>query len=203
MMFSELQSEPVVVRKSMGGHENPNRGETDTWLTPLPVLQALGRFDLDPCAAPSPRPWSSADRHIEFPEEDGLSTKWTGRVWLNPPYGPATGIWLNKLALHGHGTALVFARTETAAWFESVWPYASGILFIKGRLRFHYPDGNPGPGNSGAPSALIAYGAKDASILRNCGIGGAFVVPDNRSPLIMPASLFDTPQGEPCPPISI
>jgi hypothetical protein len=41
------------------GHEQPYRGETNDWLTPRYILHALGKFDLDPCAAPD-QPWATA-----------------------------------------------------------------------------------------------------------------------------------------------
>lgn len=157
----------------MGGHQ-ATVGRTEIWLTPPWLLGQLGAFDLDPCAAPSPRPWPTAARHIELPL-DGLDLPWCGRVWLNPPYGAATGLWLQRMAEHGQGTALIFARTETDAWHRWVWPRASAILFLKGRIGFHLPDGQPGPDNCGAPSALVAYGVEDATILAGCGIPGAFV----------------------------
>ncbi len=40
---------------------------------------------------------------------------------LNPPYGEQTERWLAKLAKHGNGIALVYARTETKMFFDSVW----------------------------------------------------------------------------------
>src|SRR3546814_4162922 len=83
----------------------------ETWLTPLPIVSALGPFDLDPCAAPSPRPWPTAARHIELPE-DGFAAEWSGRVWMNPPYGSEMARWLDKLATHRNGCALIFARSE-------------------------------------------------------------------------------------------
>jgi hypothetical protein len=61
---------------------------THIWLTPREIVTPLGPFELDPCAAPSPRPWPTAVRHIELPE-CGLTAKWEGRVWLNPPLWPA------------------------------------------------------------------------------------------------------------------
>ncbi len=64
-------------RAGIGSHTSPNQGATNTWLTPPHILQALGPFDLDPCAAPSPRPWPTAKYHIELPE-DGLSASWYG-----------------------------------------------------------------------------------------------------------------------------
>src|SRR6516225_7787676 len=45
------------------GHEQPYRGETNAWLTPRYILDALGKFDLDPCAA-SDQPWATARRHL-------------------------------------------------------------------------------------------------------------------------------------------
>lgn len=151
------------------------RHSSDVWLTPPHILAALGAFDLDPCAAPSPRPWPSAARHIELPD-DGLLTPWHGRVWLNPPYGVQTGAWLKKLADHGNGTALVFARTDTGAFFEQVRPKAFAVLFLRGRLRFCDRIGRVAKTSGGAPSCLIAYGASDAVALRSSGLDGRLVV---------------------------
>ena len=154
----------------MGSHESARAGTT-TWLTPPHILDALGPFDLDPCAAPG---WGTADRHIILPE-DGLAAEWAGRVWLNPPYGMAAWKWLAKLAEHGHGTALVFARTETAGFVEQVWSKAAAILFLHGRLHFHLADGTRAPGNAGAPSCLVAYGANDAGALQRSGLDGTYI----------------------------
>lgn len=160
--------------KGIGGHTLAGNGAFDTWLTPPSVLLPLGEFDLDPCAAPSPRPWSTAKRHIELPD-DGLIAAWTGRVWLNPPYGDKTAAWMARLAAHGRGTALIFARTETECWHRWIWPYAFVVLFLAGRLNFYLPDGTRASGNAGGPSALIAYGNEDGEVLRSCGISGAVV----------------------------
>ena len=65
--------------------------ESHVWLTPPAIIEPLGPFDLDPCAAPSPRPWPTAARHIELPE-DGLTAEWHGRVWCNPPFGTQTAV---------------------------------------------------------------------------------------------------------------
>lgn len=156
----------------MGGHHS-HAVDTTSWLTPPEILQALGAFDLDPCAAPSPRPWPTAHHHIELPA-DGLAEPWFGRVWLNPPYGRDVGDWLARLAVHGRGTALVFARTETEWFRPRVWEAAAAILFIEGRLFFHRPDGTRAKSNSGAPSVLIAYGSADVDLLRRSGIRGKF-----------------------------
>ena len=131
---------------------------TDSWITPKWLIDRLGPFDLDPCAC-DPQPWLCAERNY-FEIDNGLIQPWDGLVWCNPPYGRAAAQWLNRMALHGNGIALVFARTETKMFFSEVWPKASAILFLRGRLTFHFPDGSaPRKGaNSGGPSVLIAYG---------------------------------------------
>lgn len=158
----------------MGGHSLPNRGESVVWLTPPSIIKALGMFDLDPCAAPDPRPWDTANHHITLPD-DGLAKEWFGRVWLNPPYGAQTSAWMERLAEHGCGAALIFARTETDCWQRHVWPKASAILFLDGRLFFHRHDGIQAVANAGAPSAIVAYGEADAEALASSKIPGFLV----------------------------
>ena len=52
-------------------HKNFNTPKTEettnVWLTPPDLLQKLGHFDLDPCAA-SNRPWDCAD--VNYTIED-------------------------------------------------------------------------------------------------------------------------------------
>ena len=160
----------------MGGHQLP-RNDSDVWLTPPHIIDALGPFDLDPCAAPEPRPWPTAGEHWG-PAETPLLRAWHGRVWLNPPYGgpQIVGPWMQRMADHGQGTALIFARTETATFHAHVWPRATALLFIEGRLTFHRPDGTPAAHNGGAPSVLVAYGISDALRLAACALPGAFVM---------------------------
>jgi len=154
----------------MGSHQSA-RAESTTWLTPPHITENLGEFDLDPCAAPN---WPTAKRHIILPE-DGLKAEWHGRVWLNPPYGMEAWTWLDKLAAHGQGTALVFARTETAGFVQQVWNKATAVKFLHGRLHFHRPDGTRAKANSGAPSVLVAYGLADAVQLAHSPLAGTYL----------------------------
>lgn len=149
----------------MAGHTRPHRGQTDDWITPEAIIDALGgwrSFALDPCASPT-QPWPCARRSYVPPS--GLTKPWAGRVFLNPPYGPELGAWLEKLADHGTGTALTFARTETRVFREQVWERATALKFLYGRLFFYRPDGTRAAHNSGGPSVLIAYGDDDAQRL--------------------------------------
>jgi hypothetical protein len=81
------------------GGEVPNVGTT-TWLTPPRILEALGEFDLDPCA-PLERPWDTAKKHYTT-EDDGLIQPWFGRVWCNPPYGKEMNAFLERMVTHAH-----------------------------------------------------------------------------------------------------
>lgn len=158
----------------MGSHQSA-RMESDVWLTPPEIIKALGSFDLDPCS-PINRPWDTAERHFTV-MDNGLMQRWEGRVWLNPPYSREAVSWLRRLSDHGRGTALVFARTETEWFFDTVWrsPTASGILFLEGRIHFHLPCGTRAKANAGAPSVLVSYGVEDAIRLARSGIPGVFL----------------------------
>jgi hypothetical protein len=119
-------------------------------------------------------PWKTAERHYTK-ADDGLVQPWEGRVWLNPPYEREARKWLAKLAAHGTGTSLTFARTETRWFIETIWNAATAVFFLHGRLTFHHADGTPGAASSGAPSVLAAYGEFDAEKLRDSGLPGTFL----------------------------
>lgn len=156
----------------MGGHHSAAMLK-DEWLTPPEILAALGEFDLDPCA-PVTRPWEMAKAHYTV-EDNGLLQPWLGRVWLNPPYGPLARQWLNRLAAHGNGIALIFARTETDMFGDEIWDRADAVLFLHGRLYFHHVSGERAAANAGAPSVLAAYGQGNLEALRASGIAGRLV----------------------------
>ena len=138
---------------------NTNTANNDEWLTPPYIVEALGSFDLDPCS-PINAPWKLAPK-VFTKEDDGLTQDWgSSRVWLNPPYGKETFKWLKRLADHGKGIALIFARTETIGFHKEVWDKADSIFFFKGRLRFYKVDGNRGD-TANAPSCLISYSPED------------------------------------------
>lgn len=110
------------------------------WHTPTHIIQGaiqvLGEIDLDPCADMGKS--VPAAKHYTF-EDDGLLRAWSGRVYMNPPYGSAIGEWVRKLKEEYEGggvkeaIALVPARTDTE-WFGALRDYPR--LFVKGRLKF-------------------------------------------------------------------
>ncbi len=135
---------------------NSNTEDKDEWLTPPWLVKALGQFDLDPCQPITP-PWQNAWAGWNV-KDNGLQKEWLGRIWCNPPYGKKTFFWLKKLAEHGNGIALIFARTETAGFHREVWDKADGIFFFEKRLTFHHVDGSKAKHGANAPSCLVAYG---------------------------------------------
>lgn len=155
-------------------HSRPSNGATNEWLTPPQIVDALGSFDLDPCAHPH-QPNRTADVML-CPPTDGLSAMWEGRVFLNPPYGQSLTKWIKKLSQHGNGIALVPSRTEVEKWFwPYIWERASAIFFFRGRLYFHYPNGKQAKGNAGHGSVLAAYGEANVDAIKSSGIAGKLI----------------------------
>ncbi len=157
-------------------YEHPGTGATAEWYTPPHIFEALAvNFDLDPAAPPGGVPWIPARRYFTR-RDDGLTQPWTGRTWVNPPYGQQTPLWLARLAEHGDGIALVFARSDTS-WFQTYASQATALCFIAGRLKFVPGDGRTGASTAGAPSLLMAYGLTCAVAVAQSGLGQTLLVP--------------------------
>ena len=146
---------------------------TDEWYTPREIINALGQFDLDPCAPVIPL-WQTAS--VMYNKNDnGLSKQWAGRVWLNPPYSrPLIEQFVKRLAEHGDGIALLFNRCDTAMWQDVIFEKATAVKFLRNRIRFYRPDGSRGD-SPGCGSVLIAFGEDNAEVLRTCSIEGKYV----------------------------
>jgi hypothetical protein len=167
---------------TLGSHQK-SVGDSQDWITPRAIIRALGPFDLDPCAS-DPQPWPCA--RVGW-TGGGLDREWFGRCYVNPPFHRyEVARWIQRLADHGRGVALLHARTETD-WFGPIWRHASGILFLADRIYFHYPDGRRAEANSGAPACLIAFGSYDLERLRSAGIAGYLVTEWSGMPAARPS----------------
>ena len=65
------------------------------WTTPQDFFEALDlqfHFTLDPCATPK----NAKCKRYFTKRDDGLAQPWTGRVFMNPPYGREIGKWVKK-----------------------------------------------------------------------------------------------------------
>lgn len=114
-------------------------------------LDAEFGFTLDPC--------SSHENHkcVRYftAEDDGLEQEWTGRVFMNPPYGRTLGSWMRKAWEASQSTAelvvcLVPARTDVKWWHE--YAVRGEVRFVKGRLRF-----GDAKASAPFPSAIVVF----------------------------------------------
>lgn len=138
------------------------------WTTPAPLLEKLyavfgGGFDLDPCSPTANRRRAPVKARVYFTAADnGLALSWTGRVFVNPPYGRPLKLWVAKARREVSErrawcvAALVPARTDTGWWHESIAGCAH-VFLLRGRLAFG-ARGEAAP----FPSALIVWGGDDA-----------------------------------------
>lgn len=174
-------------------------GKSQVHLTPRWILDPLGRFFFDPCAS-SPRPWDIGT-DLNYTEADnGLTKPWPEkkRGWLNPPFHRyQIARWLQRMAEHNNGIALVHARTETD-WFDLVWRGASSLFFLSQRVIFLREDGSPQiisnpeskhfgkSANSGAPVVLAGFGDSETDLLASLprGIGEHDALTGNFVPLV-------------------
>lgn len=142
---------------------------TSEWSTPQTLFAELERefrFTLDVAAS-----HDNARCEAYFTaEDDGLRQSWAGHtVWMNPPYGPELGAWIERAAgeaAHGSATvvALVPARTDTRWWHRFVWDSRRNqprpsvqVRFLEGRLRF-----GGGSGQAPFPSCIIVFARIDS-----------------------------------------
>ncbi len=158
---------------SRGFTHESSHNESQEWYTPPEIFKALNcSFDLDPCS-PADRilEWIPTKKRLTI-HDNGLSVIWKGFVWMNPPYGQDTPLWMEKLSKHGEGIALVFARTDTS-WFQKWAKNASCICFVSKRIKFVRADGRPAS-TPGAGSMLIGYGEKAREVLLRSNLGLCF-----------------------------
>lgn len=146
------------------------------------AVKTLGAIDLDPCSNSKRDPVIPAREHYTK-ADNGLSLPWSGRVYLNPPYGREIGLWIKKLLSEyeagniSAAIALIPARVDTH-WFSLLYPYP--VLFVSGRLRFLNFLGEA-QSSAPFPSAIVYLGPDIEAFIGNFGeIGRAYV------PLVAP-----------------
>lgn len=149
----EIKRESVQNRtaETMAVHyssENPD------WETPPVFFEKLNKefhFEIDVCAT---QQTAKCENFFSL-KEDGLSQKWIGSCWMNPPYGQEIGGWIEKAYQEGRQGALVVclipSRTDTIWWHDYVMK-AAEIRFIRGRLKFVGSETS-----APFPSALVVF----------------------------------------------
>lgn len=157
----------------MGSFAGRTEATKDTWQTPLGLVQALGQFDLDPCAdAQAPTRLAKTGFTVS---DNGLVCEWFGRVFMNPPYGSSAKRWLKKLADHGNGIALIPPRVGSHWFHDLVFAKCDAIMFLRGRIAFIDPQTQQPVKGNNADSILVAFGPDNVEALRVSGLPGVVV----------------------------
>jgi site-specific DNA-methyltransferase (adenine-specific) len=126
------------------------------WPTPKFLFRALDaefHFTLDACASKR----NAKCKKFFTIKDNGLSKKWRGNVWVNPPYGREISKWVKKARRQvrkGYAdvvVCLVPVRTDSMWWHENCMR-ASEVRLLDQRLEFEGST-NKAP----FPTALIIF----------------------------------------------
>jgi len=129
-------------------HVSQNSGENE-WYTPPKYIEAarktMGGIDLDPATT------EKANELINAPDiftikDDGITKKWFGNVWLNPPYGKTIINEFSKAVINNRTNynqicILVNNATETE-WLQNMINISDAICLVKSRIKFIDVNGN-------------------------------------------------------------
>lgn len=136
------------------------RPKNDDFYTPKWLFDELGlRFDLDVCAPEGGTGLVPADKLYSL-KDDGLTSEWHGRVWMNPPFSE-TNDWAVKFIDHGNGIALL--PISKAKWFGLIWDSAHAIKLMPPKFKFERPDGLRK--DVFMPLVLVAFGQSNVAAL--------------------------------------
>ena len=144
---------------------------TDDYLTDPQLIKELGPFNTDPCCLDK-MPWRTAKRMLTK-KDNGLTSKWTGTVWLNPPYSKPLP-WIERFIEHGNGIILVPGRSPETAWCQLLYEQADLFFYPRGRFVFFLKDGSPSAGKW-QPNLLAAMGGTCVKRLLNLPRHGVYL----------------------------
>ena len=136
---------------------------SDDYYTPQTVFDVLQtQFDLDP-AHPPFKTNVPCNKYYTI-DDDGLSKKWFGNVWLNPPFSKPKP-WVIKFIEHANGIALL--PQSKAQWFYDLWQTDVAITTFNAKLKFADPRG--GRGSIMMPTCLVAIGKQNIEAIARIG----------------------------------
>jgi hypothetical protein len=116
------------------------------WYTPSVYVDAarevLGGIDLDPASSATANATVRAQAFFDA-TADGLARPWSGRVYMNPPYGRDCPKFVARLLdAHAAGQvpaaiALLSAYSVDTGWFQPLYDHL--LCFVAGRISFDSP----------------------------------------------------------------
>jgi len=152
------------------------------WYTPAQYIKAaravLGKIDLDPASSEKAQKVVKAGIFYSR-ADDGLKQKWSGRVWLNPPYSPKEiAAFVDTLCIEFSerrvSAAIMLTHNYTdSGWFQKAAAQASNICFPSSRIRFLDPDGVPCSPTQG--QAFFYFGKNTAKFKKHFSTFGLVV----------------------------
>jgi phage N-6-adenine-methyltransferase len=173
-----------LLKIANGSHVSLNSGENE-WYTPPEYIEAarsaMGSIDLDPATCEVAQANVRAKRFY-YIDDNGLEKKWTGNVWLNPPYSKdLIGLFMAKVVEESNrfkqAIILVNNATDTA-WFHDLLSVASALCLIKGRIKFLDKTGKPANTPVQGQAAVYVGDDPDSFCKVFAGLGAvAFLAP--------------------------
>jgi hypothetical protein len=170
----------VIQSFSKGTAEHIVSSESNEWYTPAKYIQAarevMGGIDLDPASCKAANKVVEAKRFYDK-QADGLNQPWSGRVWLNPPYGGIAAEFVARLVAEYEagnitaGIALVNAHCTDTNWFQLLWSHA--LCFTDHRIDFTSTDAKDSTSTHGSVFAYL--GKKPESFAERFREWGAIV----------------------------
>jgi ParB family chromosome partitioning protein len=152
-------------------HVSNNSGENE-WYTPIEYIESarkvMGSIDLDPASCEFANK-SILAKKIYTIQDSGLTQKWDGNVWLNPPYSSDLMTkFIQKVSKsYNDGDiqqAIVLTNNATETnWFNSLVEHASAIVFIKGRIKFISTSGKNNTPLQG--QSIVYFGRRNSEFL--------------------------------------
>jgi DNA N-6-adenine-methyltransferase (Dam) len=149
---------------------------SDEWYTPPAVIEdartVMGRIDCDPASSIVAQGIVKAGVAHYLGHSDGITAKWTGAVWLNPPYSRA-GPFVNALIRKyrdgeiEQAILLTNACTDTR-WFHAAWRASQAKLLTLDRLHFWRADPSDAR-RSRQGQAFFYFGSNVPAFIRTFG----------------------------------
>jgi hypothetical protein len=145
----------------------------DRLQTPAYIYEAIGPFDLDPCAGES-----TSIAKVNWWDgrgECGLSREWFGMVYCNPPFSQKER-WIEKMIEHSNGI-LILPERGSAPWFGPL-AEAAGLYFVMGK-KINFIGGSS---SNNVGSCLFPFGGEAIRRIKNCGLPGHLVAVEMFTP---------------------
>jgi phage N-6-adenine-methyltransferase len=154
-------------------HRAMGTGENE-WYTPQQYIEAartvMGGIDLDPATSTKVQERIQAGKFLTK-RQNGLGQKWSGNVWLNPPYSqPDIDLFVKKMVKEvkaGHvSQAIMLTHNYTdTSWFHLAESCAALVCFTRGRIKFVDAEDNECAPTQG--QAFFYYGKNEVAFRKS------------------------------------